>query len=170
MGLNTEQRQGVTYFTGYEVEHTVAHGMYTLFVVGTPPLEEILQEAAKHKVQQIYFGTSQSFNPKTTDDWRTWNDRIMGCLNAGYWVCLDFDVKYADEFHEDGWTEHDKFIPMISVKLPYIKLYNYNTTLKIDDKTWGATNPGVWTHHLPTLMSKENYTHWDQYTQDTKIK
>lgn len=169
MGLNTEQRQDVVYFTGYEVEHTVAHGMFTLFVVGTPSLEDILSWAERSQVKQIYFGTSQSFNPQTYEDWKTWDDRIMGCLNAGYWVCLDFDVKYAEEFHEDGWTEHDKFIPMISVKLPYIKLYNYNATLKIDDRTWGATNPGVWTHHLPSLMSKDKFTYWDQYTRDSEI-
>ena len=170
MGLNTEARQGVVYFTGYEVEHTVAHGMYTLFVVSTPPLSEILQEAAKHKVQQIYFGTSQSFRPETYEDWKTWDDRIMGCLKADYWVCLDFDAEYARDFHEEGWCEQDRFIPMISVKLPYIKLYNYNTTLKIDDRTWGATNPGVWTHQLHDLMSKDKYTYWDQYTEDTEIK
>lgn len=177
MGLNTEERQGVVYFTGYEVEHTVAYGMYTLFVVGTPPLEDILRIAddtqshldESKRIKQIYFGTSQSFNPETYEDWKTWDDRIMGCLKAGYWVALDFDVKYAEEFHEDGWTEQDKFIPMISVKLPYIKLFNYNATLKIDDKTWGSTNPGVWTHHLPSLLSKDKFTYWDQYIQDTEI-
>lgn len=168
MALNTEQRRGIVYFTGYEVEHTVAYGMKTLFVVGTPPLEEILEQAGRDKeIKQIYFGTSQSFNPKETSDWETWDNRIRGCLDAGYWVCLDFDAKYADEFHEDGWCEHDKFIPMISVKLPYIKLFNYNATLKIDDRTWGATNPGVWTHQLHDLMGKDKYTYWDQYTQDT---
>lgn len=169
MGLNTEQRQDVTYFTGYEVEHTVAYGLYTLFVVGTPPLEDILQKAEEYKVKQLYFGTSQSFNPETYDDWKTWDNRIQGCLDAGYWVCLDFDVKHAEEIHEEGWCENDRFIPMISVKLPYIKLYNYNTTIKIDDRTWGATNPGVWTHQLHDLMRKTKYTHWDQYTQDTTV-
>jgi len=177
MGLNTEQRQDITYFTGYEVEHTVAYGMRTLFVVGTPSLKDILAiaedsqsfEDESKRIRQIYFGTSQSFNPATYDDWKVWNDRIMGCLEAGYWVCLDFDVKYAEEIHEEGWCENNKFIPMISVKLPYIKLYNYNTTLKIDDRTWGATNPGVWTHQLHNLMSKDKYTHWDQYTQDTSV-
>lgn len=174
MALNTEQRQDIVYFTGYEVEHTAAYGMYTLFVVGTPPLEEILRIADDTKayldeskrIRQIYFGTSQSFKPETYEDWKTWDNRIMGCLKAGYWVTLDFDVKYADEFHEDGWCEHDHFIPMISVKLPYIKLFNYNATLKIDDKTWGATNPGVWTHQLHDLMSKDKYTYWDQYLED----
>ena len=167
--LDTQQRQQVTYFTGYEVEHTICHGMFTLFVVGTPPIDEILKMAEDNKVKQIYFGTSQSFNPSSYEEWKKWDSCITGCLNAGYWVTLDFDVKYAEEIHEDGWTENDKFVPMISVKLPYIKLYNYNTTLKIDDRTWGATNPGVWTHHLPTLMGKDKFTYWDQYTQDTQL-
>jgi hypothetical protein len=168
MGLNTEERQNVVYFTGYEVEHTVCYGMKTLFVVGTPPLEEILQQANRDvEIKHIYFGTSQSFNPETYDDWKTWNDCITGCLNENYWVTLDFDVKHAEHIHEDGWCEHNRFIPMISVKLPYIKLYNYNTTLKIDDRTWGATNPGVWTHQLHNLMPSDKYTYWDQYTQDT---
>jgi len=86
-----------------------------------------------------------------------------------YWVSLDFDVKYAEQIHEDGWTEYDNFVPMISVKIPYIKLFNYNATLKIDDLTWGKTNPGVWTHHLPSLMNMKNYTHWDQYVNDTPV-
>ncbi len=177
MGLNTEERKEAIYFTGYEVEHTVAYGMRTLFVVGTPSLKDILAiaddsqsfEDETKRIKQIYFGTSQSFNPVTYDDWKVWNDRIMGCLEAGYWVCLDFDVKYAEEIHEEGWCENNKFIPMISVKLPYIKLYNYNATLKIDDRTWGATNSGVWTHQLHRLMSIHKYTHWDQYTQDTPV-
>ena len=171
MGLNTEERQNVVYFTGYEVEHTVCYGMKTLFVVGTPPLEEILQQANRDvDIKQIYFGTSQSFNPSSYEEWKTWDNRIRGCLDEGYWVTLDFDVKYAEEIHEDGWCENRKFVPMISVKLPYIGLYNYNATLKLDDRTWGATNPGVWTHHLHSLMNKEKYTYWDQYTQDTEIK
>ena len=32
-------------------------------------------------------------------------------------LSLDFDVKYADQIHEDGWCEHDTFVPMISVKI-----------------------------------------------------
>lgn len=171
MGLNTEQRQQVVYFTGYEVEHTVCHGMYTLFVVGTPPLEEILNKAKQEGVQQIYFGTSQSFNPlsNTAAEYEPWEEAIKGCLKEGYWVTLDYDVKYHEGVLETGFCEYDRFVPMISVKLPYISQLNYNATLKLDDRTWGATNPGVWTHHLTSLMSKDVYTHWDQYTQDTNV-
>lgn len=175
--LDTEQRQDVTFFEGYEVEHTVAYGMRTLFVVGTPSLNKILELANStqsftdetKRVRQIYFGTSQSFSPIDVDDWENWNNIIKGCLEEGYWVALDFDVQYADIIHEYSWCEYQKFIPMISVKLPNIHLYNYNATLKLDDKTWGATNPGVWTHHLHRLMSIHKYTHWDQYTQDTAL-
>lgn len=166
MGLNTEQRLEVTYFTGYEVEHTIAHGKFTLFVVGTPKLKEILDLAYNNKVAHIYFGTSQSFTPKNNQDWKRWDAVISGCLEKGYWVTLDFDVKHADIIHEQAWSENNKFIPMISVKLPNVNLYNYNATLKIDDTTWGHSNPGVWTHQLHDLMSKDKFTYWDQYKED----
>jgi hypothetical protein len=170
MGLNTEERQGIVYFTGYEVEHTICYGMKTLFVVGTPPLEDILARAKKDAdIKQIYFGTSQSFNPKSIsqEEYNAWDSVIFGCLKENYWVTLDFGVEHIEGVVESGYCEHERFVPMISVKLPYIKLLNYNATLKLDDKTWGATNPGVWTHHLHDLMSKDKYTYWDQYTQDT---
>lgn len=55
---------------------------------------------------------------------------------------------------------------MISVKMPYIKLLNYHATLKIDDTQWGYSNPGVWTHHLQSLLSKDVYTDWNDYKGD----
>ena len=171
MGLNTEERQGVVYFTGYEVEHTVCHGMFTLFVVGTPPIEEILTKAKEASVKHIYFGTSQSFKPKAIshESYQAWDEVIIGCLKADYWVSLDFGVEHIEGVLESCYCEYARFVPMISVKLPYINQLNYNATLKLDDRTWGATNPGVWTHQLQSLMSKDKYTHWDQYTQDTTL-
>jgi hypothetical protein len=50
-----------------------------------------------------------------------------------------------------------------------IGLFNYNTTVKIDDTTWGDTNPGVWTHSLHSLMDRSNFTSWDKYTEDTPL-
>lgn len=174
MGLNTEERQNITYFVGYEVEHTICHGMKTLFVVGTPPLEEILDQLNKvgrKDIQHVYFGTSQSFKPKSIsqEEYKAWDQVIFGCLKAGYWVTLDFGVEHVEGVLESGYCEQDRFVPMISVKLPYINQLNYNATLKLDDRTWGATNPGVWTHQLHDLMSKDKYTYWDQYTQDTPV-
>ena len=169
MGLNTEERQNIVYFTGYEVEHTICYGLKTLFVVGTPPLQEILTKAKEADVKHIYFGTSQSFNPKsmTHGEYRAWDEVILGCLKADFWVSLDFGVEHVEGVIESGYSEYSRFVPMISVKLPYINQLNYNATLKLDDITWGKTNPGVWTHHLQSLMSKDKFTYWDQYTQDT---
>ena len=91
-------------------------------------------------------------------------------MEAEYWVTLDLDVRQSEGLLESGLCESNKFVPMISVKLPFIQLFNYNTTLKIDDRTWGATNSGVWTHKLHDLMSNDKYTYWDEYTKDTEIK
>ena len=173
MGLNTEERQAVVYFTGYEVEHTICYGMKTLFVVGTPDPNEILAKAAEHEVKHIYFGTSQSFPDiavNDADEWNKWEQTIKACLDKDFWCTLDLDVKQAEGLMESGLCEYDRFVPMLSVKLPYIKLFNYNATLKIDDLTWGKTNSGVWTHQLHDLMTKDKYTYWYQYTKDTEIK
>ena len=172
MGLNTEERLKTTYFTGYEVEHTVCYGMFTLFVVGVRPAKEILELASTHGVQQIYFGTSQSFpniNINDSEEWKNWETMIKECLDNDYWCTLDLDLRQAEGLLESILIEHNRFVPMISVKLPYIRQFNYNTTIKLDDKTWGATNTGVWTHQLHDLMSKDKYTHWDLYTKDTNV-
>jgi hypothetical protein len=172
MSLDTNQRKQAIYFTGIEVEHTVCYGMKTLFVVGLQPTDKILELAEKNQVEQIYFGTSQSFPKIDINDFTTWSEwslMIENCLMSGYWCTLDLDVQQAAGLLDTGLCEYNRFVPMISVKLPYISQFNYNTTIKLDDVTWGATNSGVWTHHLHSLLTKENYTHWDQYIGDTSI-
>jgi hypothetical protein len=42
--------------------------------------------------------------------------------------------------------------------------------LKIDDKDFAATNPGVWCHNLRDLMGRDRFTDWDQYGKDEIIK
>jgi hypothetical protein len=41
--------------------------------------------------------------------------------------------------------------------------------LKIDDKDFDATNPGVWCHSLQSLMSRDTFTSWDDYREDAVI-
>ena len=95
---------------------------------------------------------------------------IMNMLEEGIWVTLDFDVSLAERVLESGWTEFKTFIPMISVKLPYINQFNYNATLKLDDKDFKATNPGVWCHSLHELQNRKVFTDWTKYTQDEVIE
>lgn len=168
--IDTSGRQQVTYFIGTEVENTVMKGERTLFVVGVQPTADIKAHADANNIRHIYFGTSQSFTPIDADDWLRWNRMIEPLLQEGYWCTLDFDVSYADELHDESWCEYKTFIPMISVKLPYIKLYNYHATVKIDDTTWGATNTGVWCHPLNELLTRDVYTDWKDYVGDTPIE
>jgi hypothetical protein len=59
---------------------------------------------------------------------------------------------------------------MISVKLPSLQLLGYNATIKLDDKDFAATNPGVWCHQLHDLKDRKVFTDWSKYTKDEVIK
>ena len=173
MAIDTEGRQDVDFFVGTEVENTAMKGEKTLFVVGIKSLEQIqsilaISEACEG-IRHIYLGTSQCFTPESVDDWTAWDKFITDLLKANLWVTLDFGVEYAPDVLEFGWNEHFNFIPMISVKLPYINQFNYNATLKLDDTTWGHSNPGVWCHSLHELQARSVYTDWKDYTGDTEL-
>ena len=164
----------VTFFVGKEIEHTPAVGMNTLFVVGVHEPETVL-DYAKHPsgIEHIYFGANQSFSSAGTDDaetWRLWEDMIYVCLEAGYWCTLDLDVRDVEGLLEGGLIEKRRFIPMISVKLPYLQQLGYNATIKLDDKDFEASNPGVWCHTLHSLTTRETFTNWDQYSKDEVLK
>lgn len=160
------------FFVGTEVEHSPAYGQRTLFVVGLQPKQEILARALNNKCPHIYLGANQSFDPGL-DDTETliqWDNLCIDLLRDDIWVTLDFDSKYAEAILEGGMTEYDTFIPMISVKLPYIGQLNYNATLKLDDKDFKATNPGVWCHSVHDLKDRAKFTDWSKYTQDEIVE
>lgn len=159
----------VIFFIGNEVEHTPAYGMRTLFVTGVQPVEHIA--ANLQGCEHIFFGANHSFTPAFNDynGWKAWEEMIEFFLEKGYLCSLDIPLSAVEEFHDGGLNEHSNFIPQIRVPIPYVKLWNYNTMIKIDDKDFKATNPGVWSHSLHKLMSRENFTSWDQYKGDTII-
>lgn len=169
MGLDTDKRQEVVYFTGTEVEHTAMYGERTLFVVGVQPVIEIQKRADAHGIKHLYFGTSQSFTPRGKEQREQWENMIRALLVAGYVCTLDFGVEYASCVVKMDFGSNPNFIAMISVKLPNIAGFNYNATLKLDDKTWGHSNPGVWCHSVHSLMDREVYTDWRDYVGDTNI-
>ena len=170
-GIKEEQPK---FFVGTEVEHSPAFGKKTLFVVGLQSAEDILKMAKKNKVEHIYFGANMSFKIDESKDlyeqYTAWHDPIISMLKEDYWVTLDYDLKYYEGVLESGWDEYDRFISMISVKMPYIRGIGYNACLKIDDSDFRASNPGVWVHRVHTLMNQEQYTDWSKYTKDTIIR
>lgn len=155
------------FFIGNEVEHTPAYGMKTLFVVGIQPIDEI----AKHLqgCEHIFFGANHSFDPQNYDEHKAWEDMIMYFLDKEYLCSLDIPMSQVEEFNEGGLNERDNFIPQIRVPIPYIRLWNYNTMLKLDDKDFKATNPGVWSHSLHKLMDRDCFTDWNLYKGDSIV-
>lgn len=159
------------FFFGREVEHTPALGQHTLFVIGYQSVESIEQALAQstQDTQHIFFGANDSYRPKTNPDYVGWENVIMTFLDRGYWCSLDIPFQYVEEFHEGGLCERDRFIPIIKIPIPYIKLWNYNTCIKIDDKDFAATNPGVWVHNLHDVLDREKFTDWSKYDKDHVI-
>lgn len=170
--MNRDGHQNASIFVGTEVEYTPAFGMKTLFVVGVQPIDLIDAAYIAHKCEHIYFGANQSFAPDGISDFYTqWENMIGPLLKDGRLCTLDFDVADVEGVLECGFTEYSNFIPMISVKMPYIQQLGYNTVIKLDDKDFRATNPGVWCHSLHSLMKRDAvFTDWSKYTKDEVVK
>lgn len=168
-----------SFFVGTEVEHTPAFGQLTLFVVGVQPMTDVNHAIDTHytlggkPITHIYFGANQSFPNLDVNDaptWKHWENMILPFLQKSYLCTLDLDVSVVEGLLESSLIEHHNFIPMISVKLPYIKQLGYNATIKLDDKDFAATNPGVWCHPLHDLQKREVFTDWSKYTKDEVIQ
>lgn len=164
-GIKTD----VDFFTGFEVETTPAHGLLTLFVVGTPDPYKIINLYHQYHCEHIYLGANQSFsilNSKDENCWDQWYNMTKTLLEQDMLVTLDFDLRYVNVIQSSGLCEYNNFIPQISVKIPNIRNLNYNATLKIDDTDFKATNPGVWCHRLHDLQAIEKFTSWNEYGKD----
>jgi hypothetical protein len=167
--MNRDGHEAVSFFVGTEVEHSPAYGEKTLFVIGIQDSTEILTKAKDHDCTHIYFGANQSFPTLDINDasgWQPWERMITDCLDAKFLCTLDLDISCAEGLLEGGLTERHNFIPMLSVKIPYIRQFPYGTTLKLDDKDFQATNAGVWCHNLHDLQKRRVFTDWSKYTQD----
>jgi len=170
---NSGTAEDTIFFIGTEIERTPAYGMKTLFVVGVHSIDTIVELAEKNECQHIYFGANQSFPKLDTNDsvrWIPWEIMIEGCLGTDYWCTLDLDVAQVEGLLESGLTEHRRFIPQISVKLPYLQQLGYNATIKIDDKGFEASNPGVWCVPIGAITQRKYFTNWDEYSNDEIIK
>lgn len=153
----------VTLFVGVEVENTPMKGRETLFVVGIHDPVKLYEYCSKFNISHVYLGANMSFDGSKISEWEM---MARFLLTKGIWITLDFDVKHATLIESTHLNEFNNFISMISVKLPKIQNFNYNTCLKLDDKDFAATNPGVWVHQLHDLMDRNKFTDWSKYTQD----
>lgn len=175
---STGTKNDVVFFVGKEVEHTPAFDMLTLFVTGAHTPEQVQVALDTHyalggyAIEHIFFGANHSFKPEPDDyhEWKRWEEMIEHFLKLDIWCSLDIPMQAVEQFNDGPLNDYHNFIPQIRVPIPYIKLWNYNTMLKIDDKDFKATNPGVWCHNLRDLMGRNKFTDWTQYGNDEIIK
>jgi hypothetical protein len=169
--MNRQGHDNVNFFTGTEVEKTPAFGKQTLFVVGIQPVDEITHHFDRNPkgIEHIFFGANHSFYPQTPTEWDRWSNMIVHFMKLGYVCSLDIPVTHVEDFNDTCLCEYRNFIPQIRISIPYVKLWNYNTMIKIDDNDFDSTNPGVWTHSLHSLMSRRTFTDWDQYNEDRPV-
>lgn len=163
-------REDVRFFYGREVEKTPAYSMNTLFVVGVQPILDITNACGKLKADHIFFGANHSFNPTTPEEWDEWEKMIEHFLKEGHLCSLDIPFNAIETFNDGALCEFNNFIPQLRIPIPYVKLWNYNTMLKIDDTSFNVSNPGVWCHRLHDLMASDKFTKWKDYTQDIILK
>jgi hypothetical protein len=178
--MNRPEHDNAKFFTGIEVERTPAYGKKTLFVIGVQDYHEILRivkdswellDESRH-ITHVYFGANMSFPKLTVNDgagWAPWESMIYAVLEHEILCTLDIDISCVEGLLESGLCEDSHFIPMISAKLPYIGQLGYNATLKLDDKDFKATNPGVWCHSIHALLDRDNFTDWSKYTKDEPL-
>ena len=173
---NSGVKDDVVFFVGKEVERTPAYGLRTLFVTGVQPWKTIEKHYKQNHCEHIFFGANHSYNPASVSQYELydyclhWDNMIKIFLDEGYLCTLDIPLNGADATLEGALVERENFIPQIRVPLPYTRLWNYNTMIKIDDVGFKATNPGVWCHSLHDLMDRDKFTDWNQYGLDTVLE
>lgn len=163
------EHENIEFFVGFEVEHTPAWGKYTLFVTGAHSAETVESLVNDHDVDHIFFGANHSYNPHGVDEHSAWEEMIKYFLDKQYLCTLDIPINQVEEFNDSCLCEYNNFIPQIRVPIPYFKLWNYNTTIKIDDIGFDQTNPGVWCHSLHSLTNYDKFTNWTEYSGDKII-
>ena len=171
--MNRVGHEAVNCFVGTEVEHSPAFGHKTLFVVGIQDPVMLIDLARANGCTHVYFGANQSFlDPGKLSGvlWSAWEVMIRTVMDHGILCTLDLDVSAVEGLIEGPLVEYNNFIPMISVKIPYIQQLGYNATIKLDDRDFAATNPGVWCHSLHTLKDRAVFTDWSRYIKDEIVK
>ena len=160
------------FFVGNEVEHNAAFGKKTLFIVGLQNTPIIERHVIDNECEHVFFGANHSFSPDLNhaaslwEEFEPWEKMIRSILEKDYLCSLDIPISAAEESLEMGLQEYSNFIPQIRVPIPYVEGWNYNTVVKIDDKGFDQSNPGVWCHRLHDLMDIDRFSTWSDYNDD----
>lgn len=168
--MNRDYKTGIhsniDFFTGIEIEKTPAYGLKTLFVVGIQPIDIVKKYVNEHNCKHVYLGANHSFDSIRLPEW---DAMIVSLLDSEILTTLDVDIKYLNSIIDTQYINNDLFIAQLSIKIPNLNKFNKNTTIKIDDVDFKASNIGVWCHKLNKLTTNDYFTSWDEYTKDEPL-
>lgn len=129
-------------YIGKETENSPAKGLPTIFVEGK-------SFAFSPNVVHARLGINGSFSPSSAEEWKEWETTLGHYLSAYDYVSLEMDYAYAENLLESTAAESPKFIPIITISMPYVHQHNYNTVIKISDNGHSKRS---WSHRLHDLL------------------
>ena len=161
-------KDSANFFVGAEVEKTATEGMHTLFVVGLQRTATVLRHAEKNGAKHIYFGANHSYKQLDGSEVHSICNQMKYFLKNGYYVTMDTNPGYKfDDIHD--LLTHPKFTLVYAVVMADLKKIKGNVVIKVDDKDFKATNPGVWCWTVKEMADKKHFTGWDQYGGDKTL-
>ena len=117
-------------------------------------------------------GANHSFDASILEE-PYWDQTITSLLDKGYWVSLDYQAHQHKDvlniLNPVTWQSR-MFVPLLSVRIPFVQTSSTNLTVKIDDIDFNATNPGVWCMHFREVTDSNRFTDWNEYGTDVVIK
>ena len=163
------EHNDVVYYTGINVEKTPAFGKKTLYVMKKRPAKMIIDIARDRECTHIYFGAQGSFKPAYPKQWAEYELLVNDLTSAGFFVTVEHDIKYSEDFLDSEFVENNMCIPVLSITVPYLEQYRYNGCVKFNDSGFDKTNAGVWVHSLHSITATSAFTHWADYKDDLPI-
>lgn len=158
-------------FVGREVERTPYFGQQTLFVVGSPEdnVDLITTLAKTNNCQHIFFGANHSYEPETFEQAQTWKLAIAK-LATEFNVSIDVGSSYIHYAASTGLNLIPNICIQFRLEIPNCDTYNDLTMVKIDDRGFRYSNPGIWTHKLTDLKTPTAFTNWQEYERDRIVQ
>ncbi len=145
---------------GYEDRPIASRCHRTLYVEGTVDSKTLNDYIEQEGIEAICFGTKGSFVPHDEVIMAEWIDMMQEMLDhdSRPLVALEYDPVFHTDVLETVLVENPRFIPIIMLRLPYIRQLPYHAAICISDNLDVQTNPGTWTHNVHDLTATSSFT------------
>jgi len=171
--MKRNYKDGITdnanFFVGKEVEKTYTENMKTLFVVDLQRTSTVLRHAEKNNCKHIYFGANHSFKVLDGQEIQSIASQLKYFLDRNYYVTIDINPSYTKFTDITELLSYQNFTIVYGITIENVNEIKGNVIIKIDDKDFNATNPGVWCWSVRDMIDKKHFTDWSKYGDDKTL-